>query len=281
MYRRILAAVNEHVNSEIAGRYALHLAKAAKAQLFLCSIHEQGRTKNACELAREAARRLAHRAHEMDVEAACLFETGDPVRKIREVALARGIDIVFAATRREDVKKRLFAGTIARKLVLRLPCSVALVRVVHLGRIHPKEILIPLKARIDRIQEHAYFASLFAEAFDSRLYVFHITKPLRKFFHGERHLTPLEWETKLPDDIREFVRHLDRHPVAHERRLTPGTPSVRISIEAAARRSDLIIMGASTRTLFASLLRGSPVERVLRETPCDLIILRPGREEKA
>jgi nucleotide-binding universal stress UspA family protein len=35
MYRNILAAVNEHSNSEVAARYAIHLAKAAGAGLTL------------------------------------------------------------------------------------------------------------------------------------------------------------------------------------------------------------------------------------------------------
>jgi nucleotide-binding universal stress UspA family protein len=35
-------------------------------------------------------------------------------------------------------------------------------------------------------------------------------------------------------------------------------------------------MGASERSLLKSIIRGNPVEEVLRETPCNLIILRPG-----
>jgi nucleotide-binding universal stress UspA family protein len=34
-------------------------------------------------------------------------------------------------------------------------------------------------------------------------------------------------------------------------------------------------MGASERSLLSSFIRGNPVENVLRETTCDLIILRP------
>jgi nucleotide-binding universal stress UspA family protein len=37
----------------------------------------------------------------------------------------------------------------------------------------------------------------------------------------------------------------------------------------------MVIMGASERSLLSSLIQGSPVERVLRETTCDLIILKP------
>lgn len=72
------------------------------------------------------------------------------------------VSIVFASTLREDVEKRFYAGTVAINLSIRLLCSVALVRIVHMGRLHPKNILVPLKVRIDHIRERAYFiAKLF------------------------------------------------------------------------------------------------------------------------
>jgi nucleotide-binding universal stress UspA family protein len=276
MYRKVLAAVNEHVNSEVAARYAKHLARAAGAKLFLCSVKQPGQTEAAFELAREAAKRLQRRARELDIEAECVFETGDPVEKIRAIVQAHGIDLVFTATRREDVKHRLIkGGTTARRLLPGLPCSVALVRVVHMGRIHPHEILVPLKRRIDHIPEHAEFTALLAKAFEARVHLFHVTKPLKKFFHGEKHLTPVEWEEKVPPDLSRFISHLDGFGVEHEKRLLPGTAGKSIAIEAASRRRDLIIMGASGRGVIDYLLRRTPVEEVLRETPCNLIILKP------
>ncbi|MEW6054190.1 MAG: hypothetical protein AB1552_10465 [Nitrospirota bacterium] len=37
-------------------------------------------------------------------------------------------------------------------------------------------------------------------------------------------------------------------------------------------------MGASERSLLGGIVRGNPVEEVLRETPCNLIILGPKRD---
>ncbi len=34
MYKKVLAAVNEHINSEVAARYALHLAKELECKAF-------------------------------------------------------------------------------------------------------------------------------------------------------------------------------------------------------------------------------------------------------
>lgn len=275
MYKNVLAAVNEHLNSEVSARYALHLAKEAGARIWFCSIAENGLGKKSFHLAEEAVNRLSHRAQELGVRTDCILKTGDPITQIKKIVADEGIDIAFAATRREDVEKRFYARTISRRLSLALPCSVALVHVVHLGRGHPRNILVPLKARMDHIAERARFAAIMATAFDARLSLFHSAKPPKRFFHGEIHLTPQEWEARLPVDIARFIDDLDRQGVAYDKKLTPGAAGLTITIEAAAKRHDLIIMGASDRSLLRSLIKGNPVERVLRGTICDLIILRP------
>lgn len=280
MYRRVLAAINEHLNSEISARYALRLAKAAGARIYFCAIAEQGLSGKAFHAAEEAVRRLSQLARELDVEADCVIETGDPVERIRKIVTSEVIDIVFASTRHEDVKRRFYARTTARRFLIGLPCSVALVRVVHPGRVHPKTILVPLKARVDHIEERARFTALMAGAFGSRLHLFHATRPMMRFFHGEIHLSPAEWEARLPVDIAQFIEQVNRYDIGHEKRLIPGIAGRNITIEAAAKRHDLIIMGASGRSLLHAFVRGNPVEHVLRETPCDLIILRPGHEDK-
>ncbi len=275
MYKKVLAAVNEHLNSEVSARYALHLAKQAKARIIFCSIASNGLSGKAFQASEEAVQRLARAAHELGVQADCVLETGDPLEQIKKVVATDNINLVFAATRHEDIEKRFYARTTARQLSLHLSCSVALVRVVHLGRVHPKTILVPLKSRMDHIAERASFAALMAGSFDSRLSLFHTTRPMMRFFHGEIHLTPVEWEARLPADIARFVEQLDRYDISHEKKLTPGVAGRTITIEATAKRHDLIIMGASERSLLNSILRGNPVERVLRDTTCDLIILKP------
>jgi nucleotide-binding universal stress UspA family protein len=278
MYNKVLAAINEHVNSEVAGRYAKQLAKQTGARLYLCSIAAPEQTEKSIDLARAAANRLLHAARELDVDAEVLFDTGDPVAKIRQIVRSHDIDLVFAATRHEDVQKRFYAGpTTARKLLRQLACSVALMRVVQMGRIYPREILIPLKEQIDHIPERAYFAAMLARAFDARVNLFHVTKPVYKFFNGAVDLRPVEWEVKIPPDISRFINHLDRYGVVHENRSALGAEGKSITIEAASKRRDLIVMGASVRGFIDFLLRGNPVEYVLRETPCNLIILKPGQ----
>ncbi len=275
MYKKILTAVNEHLNSEVTARYATNLARTCEAKLYLCFIAEKGQSTASIERAEEAIKRIFIEAEKVDIKVEAITETGDPAKKVGEIVRHEDIDVVFASTRREDIERRFYAGTTARRLSINLPCSVALVRVAHAGRIHPREILVPLKARIDHVEERAYFTAKIAQAFDSKVSLFHAPESISKFFHGELHLTPLEWEEKLPKDISHFMEHLRRYKIAHTGKSIPGKIGKTIAIEAFSKRHDLIIMGASERSLLSSILRGNPVEEVLRDTPCDLIILKP------
>jgi nucleotide-binding universal stress UspA family protein len=280
MYNKILAAINEHFNSEVAARYALHLSKACGAKFYTCFIAEKTATRASFDKAEAAMKRLFMMAEKIGVPVESITETGDPVAEIRKIAVHEGIDLVFASTRREDTERRFFAGTIARRLSLVLPCSVALARVVHTGKIHPSSVLVPLKVNIGRIKEWAYFTSRMATAFNAKVHVFHVTKPITKFLHGDIHLTPVEWDKRIPSDIADFLDRLKKNGVAYESRLMPGAIGRSITIEAAVKRHDLIIMGASERSLFGSLFKHNPVENVLRETPCNLIVLKPRHEDK-
>ncbi len=280
MYTKILAAINEHMNSEISARYALNLAKACGAKLHLCFVAEKDMSKSVFEKAEDTMKRLFLEAEKMDIPVEGITETGEPVKEIEKIVRRERVNIVFASTRREDIARRFYAGTIARSLSVNLPCSVAIVRVVHMGRVRPKKIFVPLKARINHIKERVYFTAKVAECFESKVFVFHATRPITKFFHGELHLTPVEWGKRVPKDIADFMEYLSKYKIAYEGRIAPGAIGKGITIEATSKRHDLIIMGASERSLLRTFLKGNPVEDVLRQTPCDLVILRPRHEDQ-
>jgi len=107
-----------------------------------------------------------------------------------------------------------------------------------------------------------------------------LSNPITSFFHGEIRLKPAEREERIPNDIEQFTECLYRHKINHEKKTGYGAVSRSITIEAAHKRNDLIVMGASERTLLRSIISRNPVEEVLRETPCNLIILRPRLEHQ-
>jgi len=275
MYKRILAAVNEFTNSEIAARYAIALAKSCRAMLSFVFVAEENRDREVFRHAEAALERLFIDAEKQNIEVESITERGNPFRKIRELVNQKQIDLVFTATRREDIQKRFFLKTLAREFMNKLPCSVAMVRVVRMGRVVPKNILVPVRGHMTHVEERSCFLAKLAEAFGSTVTLFHLSKPLTSYFHGEIHLPSSQREERVPKDMEKFTECLRRYEIYHEKRTRYGNIAREITIEAAHKRNDLIVMGASERSLLRSIASGNPVETVLRETPCNLLILRP------
>lgn len=277
MFKKILAAVNEFVNSEVAAQYAITVAKSSRAKLFLVFVAEKNISRDILQQAESSLERLFIEARNSGVEVESAVESGKPVEKINEMVKEHNIDLVFAATRREDVTKRFFIKTISRQLIVKLPCSVAVVRAVKMGGIHLKHILVPLRGRITNLEERTHFIAKLAEGFDSRVTLFHLHKPITGFFHGEIHFKPVHRDKHIPHDVEEFFDHLNKYKIPVEKKIEYGGIVRSITAEAAFRKNDLIVMGASGKNLMSSLVKGNPVEAVLRETPCNLIIFRPRR----
>lgn len=280
MYKRILVAINEHLNSEVSGRYAVQFAKSCSAKLYLCFIADRRLSTSAFNKAEDAVKRLFAEAEKMGVEVEAITKTGEPVAEIATLVKHERISLAFVSTRHEDLRRKLYEGTVARSLMLQLPCSVALVRISHVGKSPPHKILLPLKSKISGAGEKAYFAAMMAQAYDSKLFVFHVSRPIAKFFHGPLHLTPIELENRMPRDIAVFLKLLGDHKIKTEKGFASGHEGRTIALEASIKRHDLIIMGASERGMLRSFIKGSPVETLLRDTPCDLIILRPKHEDQ-
>jgi len=275
MYKKVLATVNEYSNSEVAARYAITFAKACNAKLSLLYVASEGADRESFKRAEASLKRLFMEAESCDVEVESLIASGDPFEEISSKVRRDIIDIVFTSTRKEDMSRRFFTRTLSKELILKLPCSVALMRIVHIGKTHPRRILVPLRGRMTKFEERACFVARLAEGFGCAITLFHAPAKVTSFFRGEVHLPTFERSKRIPADVEEFVECLNRYGIHHEKRTGHGSVAQSITIEAMIRRSDLIVMGASERGLLKSILYGNPVEYVIREAPCNLVIFRP------
>ena len=145
--------------------------------------------------------------------------------------------------------------------------------ILFVYRIHPQNILVPYRGLSARPREKAFFVGKLAEAFGAAVTVFHTPEPPTSFFRGV--IQGAGTMKPLAGEMDRFLKHLEEFRLSPETRLGRGPAGRAITMEAAAQRNDLIIMGASERGLWESLVSGNPVEQVLRETPCNLIILLP------
>ncbi len=274
MFQRILMAVDGSFHAEAAARYAGGIARASGADLRI--LHAVSPNESAAVLKRAQASllRIFTEAQTCGGTVSLVTETGAPTTAIPEYAAREQIDLVVLAVRG--------AGSHTVGPILpRLKTAVLLVRVAHPGKLAmPREILMPIRGGSAgaTARARATLAALLARAFGARVYVFHVRKPIARFFHGKVLLEPHDLESAAAREVQEYVEVLLEHAVRPATRVVHA-PKIRhaITLEAAARRHDLILLGASERGGIRRLVGGSPVETVLRDAPCDVMIFRPAR----
>ena len=263
MYRRILVAINGSFHAEAAARYGIALAESCGAELYVVYVGES-------QAGRESLDRVIGYANAQGLDAHGIVETGRIVPAIESIVIREHIDLTVASLR------HFFEKTIISDIMTTLPCSVLAIRVVHLGRMmHIRKILVPVVGSM-YARERAYLTSKLAKFFNGTVTVQHVRTISRSGFMGLTHEKKDIARDHAKRMVKEFVDALSSHGVAAEtkaaidRRATDA-----IITEAASGKYDLIILGATRRYFLKQLIKGNPVERILKEAPCDVIVWRP------
>lgn len=118
-------------------------------------------------------------------------------------------------------------------------------------------------------------AETLAHAASARLVVLHVNQtlgPLVAFDSVLRQLQPKEQENRLWHLLRHFRARDAGVPLAH--RLESGDAAEEILRVARESGCDLIVMGTHGWTGLNRLLLGSVAERVLRKSPCPVVVVK-------
>lgn len=160
MYHRILTAVDGSLNAHAAARYAIALARACDATLFVAGvITPQMSGKDEGALA-QLVGMLVSEAATAEVLAHLLIERGDVIKTLAHPVKAHDIDLVMTASRREDVEHRYFLRSVPQRLMTALSTSLIVVRAVQLGVLaHPRQILVPVLGGGFNNAERTYLVS--------------------------------------------------------------------------------------------------------------------------
>ncbi|HIE31951.1 MAG TPA: universal stress protein [Methanosarcinales archaeon] len=132
MYRKIMVAVDGSFHAEMAARYAIHLAFACGAELYVVHVGESA-------AGRASLDRVVWYANSQSVDAHPIVETGEVVNTIVSIVRREDIDLTVASFR------HFFEKTIIRDIMTTLPSSVLAIRVAHPGKMaHLRKILVPV-----------------------------------------------------------------------------------------------------------------------------------------
>ncbi|MCD6320259.1 MAG: universal stress protein [Candidatus Desulfofervidaceae bacterium] len=274
MYKKILACIDGSFNAEAAAQYALDLAQACTAECQLVSVLEKENERTKQILA--SFQRLVHRAKQKHINIHTHFLYGKPISQIQNLVKKENIDLVVASSRRADWEKRFFIRSVPQKLMLYLPCSVIMVRVVSYRGGRAKKILVPLRDWRYYFKERLYFLSRFATTFATKLVIFHIkaiSNNKSKFLTREE-ITKLKQIGK--QTIHPFTDALKELGIKTESKVEVSANLAQAIIAEAARgRYDFIFMGAYQRDVISRAVEGNLVEEVLRNTLCDIMVWYP------
>jgi nucleotide-binding universal stress UspA family protein len=292
--KRILCPTDLTHESEEALRYAVALARVYRAKLMLCHCDAGSLT------AADGVRDGASARHFMSMfESALTHHLGatslsrlewegfvlagdDPGAEITREAAERRADLIVMRSRRRSFGAALLGST-AETVCRTAPCSVL---VTHrrqrewvgasAGDICLERVLVAHDFS-DRSELGLQYGLLLSKQFDAEL---HLLNVLRR---PERDANALAWlaetsQSPYHETVRRLQESVLREACSREK-LKPvvrnGRPYEEILSYAEENEIDLICMGSDGVDRGLHALFGSNVDRVLRQSPCPVLVARP------
>lgn len=274
----ICLAYDGSLNGDWVFRYALRFAAHAPEKA-LSVFHVACPGSDGRELD-EKLERMARECRELEVEPLIrVLEGPDALSSLVSALEPDPQSLVVCGTRVRSRHQSYLAGTVAEKLLYRGRFPVLALRVVHPGLLgNPHRMLIPLAGHPRGFRAAWPFLKLFLPDVTTLhlmrgMPVHHLRHP---HLSSEDNRRLLEQGRGFLHSIREEIIQSVELPELHLdcRVVVCDDWPAEVLLHASALKAQMMLIGASERSAARKVLRGNPVERLLRETPCDLGIYR-------
>jgi nucleotide-binding universal stress UspA family protein len=187
--------------------------------------------------------------------------------------------LLVCGTRVKPRRQAFLAGTVAEQLLRMHQCPVLALRVVQPGLLGlPHHLLLPLAGHQTGLARlWPIFRRLIPQL--RRVHFFYAVpvNPLTEPLHSiPRRLELRQIGERYLDRIyAELFERIDEPPFTLDRRaLTTSDWSRQVLIEASRLKVQILLLGASERSLAHRVFHGQALERILRDAPCDVGIYR-------
>lgn len=292
--KKLLCPTDFSPESDEALRYALALAFAYKAKLFLCYCSD-GRGDFSATLAEEEKKEIEilfedailrhlgiHDPQEFNVELLMVEGCTDAAQGITETAAEIETDLIVMRSRRRPRAAALLGST-AESVCRTAPCPVFVTHPherewvgLSSGDIDLRNILVAYDFSDDS-ERALNFGMSIGEEYDAEVHILNVLQ--RPWEDGPE----ISWTAAGIDNVYNSAVARLRKVVPDEASLwcnvKPvvrwGKPYQEILAYAKENEIDLICMGASGGNFAIGSLFGSNVDRVLRQSPCPVLIARP------
>jgi nucleotide-binding universal stress UspA family protein len=285
-YRKIFSVVNEYTASTVIARYAISVAAACKADLVLYAAGDEMGTETIRHSTDRHLDHLTTIATEMNIPVTRIIENGSigmllPKRVATEQAdmviypltncmhLKTGLSLknrisaltklYTDATMQKNTPDLLKQHTVRQLIRSTIP-ELAIMRAITMAKPHPGHILVPLGKVIGNAARLLLFVAALAKSFNARVTLYHLLAA------GAAGV--------MPDSIMNFGQQLREQGVTVQERSGSGPLGRAVTMEAIAHHNDLIIVGASERSLLRRIFFGNPAADVLLHPPCNTVLFR-------
>jgi len=269
----IMAATDLSDRGDRAVHRAILLARQAGAKLTVLTVIDEALPRAIADTLVKASRAELERivaafdAGRTDAVQIAVIE-GDPARAVADHAMQEQVDLLVLGRHRERPVADLFRQTTVERIVALVSCPVLLVTAP------PAAAYATVLEAVDFSPAAAAAAitarTIAPQATHVGLHVYHV--PYRGFMPGGAAAAFLhEAEQAEAAWRKRFDLPKDRLAI----RLAEGGVASGLAQAIAETRPDLIAVGAHGRPALATAILGSVATSLMREPPCDLLIVRP------
>jgi nucleotide-binding universal stress UspA family protein len=292
--KRILCPTDLSPESDEALRYALAMARAYNAKLI--AFHCQPENSDA-EVVQNEVKTSVEQSLFQHLEPAELAmidwervvtQCDDPGTAISEYAADHAVDLIVMRSRRRPHRAALLGST-AESVCRAAPCSVLVTHTDERDWVGESTQEISLKRVLvaydfsDYSEMALNYALTFAQEYQSELHLLHVlprfnlSEPEITWYppgnEGPYHKAARRLQRAVPTEAHLWCRV--KHAVSE------GQPYREILSYAEKNNIDLICLGAHGTGFGMRTLFGSNVDRVLRQSPCPVLVARPLKHAKA
>jgi nucleotide-binding universal stress UspA family protein len=272
-------AYDGSINGDWVSHYAVQLATVLKDRK-LNLLHVRDGQINEVELVAKL-QRLQVECERASVELVPhILAASSTVLKVLLAAIRQGPEnYLLCGTRVRERKQGFLSGTIAEQLLRSGHCNVLAVRVVEPGLLGlPRRLLLPVAGHPRGFSSGLPFLRLFLPQVSHLHIVLVVPVGRWQFLRLSHEATELlrlpglvycdRVEREIRDQLGLSTQMVSTHVVVSD------DVSQQILIAANKTKSRLIYLGASERNLTERFFSGNPLEKVLRDTTCDVAIYR-------
>lgn len=292
--KRILVATDFSESSKVALNICISAFKCMKTKLYILHAIEKLPHDYRHSLFRTAYSDVKQRLEENAINkinamlpndmqgannATPIVRYGKPFVEVIKAAKEIEADIIVIASHRMKGMGHVISSSVSEKVVRKAHCPVFVIKKEEFTGF--QRIIVPIDFS-DCSRIALEYAIAIAKAHNGKLTILHVYdeaffEPYIRAANSQEEADEIvrKIEEINENNYNEFLKKVDLTGVEYEKLLKEGVPSNEIVGIARQQDAQLIVMGTHGRSGLKHILIGSDAEEVVREAPCNIIVVKP------